>query len=169
MRISLLREAAAQVPFAIWRGTNRLAEAVNVRPAWRIAALWWWHNGIGRGSFVAGSVAAVAVVGTDVPGFIQLMLVASMMWLVGLVAEAVHVIAYCDGRDCVACRCPFCADNGDGGHGGHGDGDEEPPACPDDPEDHREPYDSQRCPATFAEFEVQVSAFPAMREPGVWS
>ena len=169
MRISELRESAAQVPYVIWRGTNQLAEAVNARPDWRIAALWWWHHGISRGSFTAGAVAAVAVTGADVPGFIQLALVAALMWLVGTVAEAVHVIAYCDGRNCEACRCPFCADSSDGGHGGHGDGDEEPPAGPDDPEDHREPSEPQRCPATFAEFEAQVSAFPAMREPGAWS
>ena len=52
-----------EVSWALWRGTDRIAQATEDRRHVRLAGMWWWHHGVGRGSFAAGAAAAVVIAG----------------------------------------------------------------------------------------------------------
>lgn len=146
------------VAWALWRGTDRIAQATEHRLHLRLAGMWWWHHGPGRGSFAAGATTAVLIAGASPARFVETAAVAVAVWLVSLIAEAIHVIAYYDGqRD--GDGCPFCTKQGGDGDDGP---DDEPQPAPAGPEDHG--VLSQRCPDFFADFEAQVSATPAIRE-----
>ena len=148
------------VAYALWRGTDRLAQATENRPHLRVAGMWWWHHGIGRGSFVAGATAAVAIAGASPARLAETAAVAVALWLVSLVAEAIHVIEYYEGQRGGG-GCLFCAKQD--GNGDDDGPDDEPQPAPAGPDDHG--VLPQRCPDFFADFEAQVSATPAIREP----
>ena len=152
------------VSVALWRGTDHIAQTTEHRPHLRLAGMWWWHHGVSRGSFVAGASAAILIAGASPARFVETVGAAMTMWMISLVAEAIHVIAYYDGRR-GGDGCPFCATSADGGDDGPGD--DEPQPEPDTPTGRSAL--PERCPDFFADFEAQVSATPAIRERQVRS
>ena len=158
MSLSTMRQA---VSMALWRGTDRIAQATEYRPHLRLAGMWWWHHGIGRGSFVAGAATAVFIAGASPARLAETASVAVAVWLTSLVAEAIHVIAYYDGQR-GGDGCPLCTRQ-DGNGGDDGPDDDEPQPAPAGHEDHG--VLPVRCPDFFADFEARVSATPAIREP----
>jgi hypothetical protein len=161
MSLNTLRRSLSM---ALWRGADRVAEAADARPSLRVAGLWWWHHGLCGGSFAAGTGLAVAFTGGTGARIAEAALCAAGVWVVGKVAEAVHVISFIEGCD-GGVGCPFCADTG--GDDGPDDGDE-PGQGPDAPDDHALFWPVEGwCPDTVAGLQALASGSPAARQDAV--
>lgn len=154
----LIRETVAAVRLAGLSWSYRAANDSLDVPGRRMAGLWWWHHGFDGRGFVAGTAVTLLVCGASPWRLVEAAALAAAVLAVSSVAALIHAIVGFQTQAGLP-GCPLCPDGEDPDDG-------DPTEVPDAPRDADAVTEPRPVDVAdlWAEFETQVSRFPAPRE-----